>query len=142
MRRFQHVEGARRRRTRFEQDPFDREVRLAKLKEQVPGLGGGGGRMRTLALGGSLVTLMIVATLYYAVNAMENRERARQARAIEVEMAAEVTESPTQQLLAQLEAERAAEERAAAAQLEALKTVDLLEGDDSQRLNRADQAPD
>jgi hypothetical protein len=124
------MEHRRPRETRFESG--NPEARLALLREQAPTLGTNN-RLRAYAIFGSLLMVLTVAAFYFAVQIYKaaTEDRAKD-NLIEVDQAPEIRESEAKKALARIEADEKAAAEAYEAELEALKSVDLLEEEKSE----------
>lgn len=113
----------------FDRKELSANARLARLKEEAPGLGSTR-RLRTLALGGSLITLTLVAGMYFGLNTLRETGADPSVTTVPVESITEIPENKVEQLLERIEAEEAQAQAELEAQLKALEEVDLLsEGD-------------
>ncbi len=111
--------------SRFESDSH--EARLVRLREKAPTLGVNP-RLRVYAILGSALLFLTVLGFYFAMQIYKAvSEDRRDAAMIEVEKAPDLELTETQKALQRIEEEQAAEETALEDELEALKSVDLLE---------------
>lgn len=118
------MEHRRPRATRFDAD--NPEVRLARLREQAPGLGSSR-RLRFMALMGSVLVLLTVAAFGWTMRIYRAvAEAPRGPSLMEVEAAPELLPDEIDRALERVEAEAAEAEAVYQEELEALRAVDLL----------------
>jgi hypothetical protein len=119
------MENRKPRRSRFGHD--SRDAQIARWKERAPGLGSNR-KLRTIALGGSALTLLALGGFTYTMKifkaAAEERE---QSRFVEVEGAPAIDIPEAENALRRIAEEEAANAEEYRRMVQELKQVDLLE---------------
>lgn len=123
-----NIQNRRPRRSRFgsPREDSSREATIARLREQAPSLGGNR-RLRSLALFGSAVMVMVVAGLYYALRIAEAAaDPNTPSTTIEVDRAPEIPVSEIEKALQRIEQEQQQADRQYQEQLQQLQQIDLF----------------
>ncbi len=129
-----NIHHRRPRRSRFGSPREDstREAKIARLREQAPSLGGTR-RLRSLALFGSAVMVMVVAGLYYALRITEAvAEQSNAPSTMEVDRAPEIPTSEIEQALQRIDQDQQQADTEYQQQLEQLQEIDLFTEEDQQ----------